>query len=78
MTNLEYNKTESVSNDIVDVPYYTRELCKDSKYRIVKRSINMENVLRYRREISSVQIDNNFFMNETLQKNFKNAIKIMK
>ena len=78
MNNSEYNKTEDVSNDIVDVPYYTRQLCKDSKYRIVKRNINMENVLRYRREISSVQVDNSFFMNETLQKNFKNSIKIMK
>ncbi len=78
MNNLEYNKTDNVINNTVDVPYYTRELCKDNKYRITKRNINMKNVTKYRREVDSIQINNDYFLTKNLQQNIKNAVKILK
>ena len=35
MNSDEYNKKE----EIVDVPYYTRDLCKDNKFRFARRLI---------------------------------------
>ena len=78
MNNFEYNKTSNSQNCIVDVPYYTRELCKDNKYRVTKRNINVQNVVKYRKIVDSIQINNDYFLTKNLQQNIKNAVKILK
>ena len=44
MNNNAYNNKELT----VDVPYDTRDLCKDHEFRLAKRIIKSRNILKYR------------------------------
>lgn len=74
MNNDAYNKEEV----IVDVPYYTRDLCKDNKFRIARRVIKAHNIIGYRREISEIVCGKDYFQTENLKKIDDSAIKILK
>ena len=63
MNSDEYNKKE----EIVDVPYYTRDLCKDNKFRFARRLIRFENISRYRRIISEMNYGKEYFQTKELK-----------
>ena len=65
MNSDEYNKKE----EIVDVPYYTRDLCKDNKFRFARRLIRFENISRYRRIISEMNYGKEYFQTKELKEN---------
>lgn len=65
-------------DEIVDVPYYTRDLCKDSKFRLARRYIKSPNVIKYRREISEIKIEKDHFYTASFKEIDNNAIKIHK
>ena len=52
MNNNEYNNEEIV----IDVPYYTRDICKNSKYRLPRRTSNSKNIIKYRKEINATKL----------------------
>ena len=62
MNSDEYNKKE----EIVDVPYYTRDLCKDNKFRFARRLIRFENISKYRRIISEKNYGKEYFQTKKL------------
>lgn len=74
MNNNEYNNNE----EIVDVPYYTRDLCGDNKFRLARRIIRSDNIIRYRRTISEVNYNKDFFQTKALKNIDGNAIKVLK
>lgn len=73
MNNNEYNKEE-----VVDVPYYTRDLCKDNKFRLARRIIRSDNVTRYKRTISEINCNKEFFQTQALTKTENNAIRVLR
>lgn len=74
MNNNEYNSKE----EIVDVPYYTRDLCKDNKFRLARRIIRSDNIIRYRRTISEINCSKEYFQTEALKNIESNAIRVLK
>lgn len=74
MNNNDYNNNE----EIVDVPYYTRDLCKDNKFRLARRIIKSDNIIRYRRIISEVNCEKSFFQTRALKATERNAIRVIK
>lgn len=74
MNQNEYNKEEQV----VDVPYYTRDLCDDNKYRLTRRNIKSMNVITYRRKISEINVDDKYFFTEKLNQIIVNSVKLVK
>ena len=73
MNSDEYNKKE----EIVDVPYYTRDLCKDNKFRFARRLIRFENISRYRRIISEMNYGKEYFQTKELKEIENMAIRIL-
>ena len=74
MNNNVYNNKEL----IVDVPYYTRDLSNDSEFRLARRIIKSQNILKYRMEVSEIKCDRSYFQTNTLKKINEAAIKISK
>ncbi len=74
MNNNTYNKEE----EIVDVPYYTRDLCKENTFRLARRVIKSQNILKYRREISEIVCGKDYFQTDNLKKIDDSAIRISK
>ena len=74
MNNSTYNNKEV----IVDVPYYTRDLCKDNEFRLARRIIKSQNILKYRMDISEINCDKNYFKTNALKKIDEMSIKISK
>ena len=74
MNSDEYNKKE----EIVDVPYYTRDLCKDNKFRFARRLIRFENISRYRRIIGEMNYGKEYFQTKELKEIENMAIRILK
>ncbi len=74
MNNNAYDNKEV----IVDVPYYTRDLCKDNEFRLARRIIKSENVLKYRRFVSEIKCEKKHFQTNTLKKIDETAIRISK
>ena len=74
MNSNAYNNKELV----VDVPYYTRDLSKENEFRLARRIIKSQNVLRYRMEISEIKCDKSFFQTNALKKLDDAAVKISK
>ena len=74
MNNAEYNKEET----IVDVPYYTRDLCNDNKFRLAKRIIRSENITKYRQTINEINFGKAYFQTPALKTTDDNAIRILK
>lgn len=74
MNQNEYNNEEQV----VDVPYYTRDLCSENKFRLNRRNIKSENVILYRRNISEIHVDDKFFFTEKLNQIIMNSVKLIK
>lgn len=72
------NNEQKNIDELVDVPYYTRDLCKDNKFRLARRYIKIPNVIKYRREISEIRCDKDYFQTTTLKEVDNNAIKIYK
>lgn len=74
MNQNEYNKEEQ----IVDVPYYTRDLCNENKYRLTRRNVKSKNVITYRRKISEINVDNKYFFTDKLNQTIVNSVKLVK
>jgi hypothetical protein len=74
MNHNEYNNEEQV----IDVPYYTRDLCSENKFRLGRRNIKSENIINYRRNISEVNVDDKFFFTEKLNQIVINSVKLIK
>lgn len=74
MNNEAYDKNE----EVVDVPYYTRDLCKENTFRLARRIIKSQNVLRYRRQISEIVCGKDYFQTEALKKIDDSAIRFSK
>lgn len=74
MNQTEYNKEEQV----VDVPYYTRDLCNENKYRLTRRNTKSINIITYRRKISEINVDGKYFFTEKLNQTIVNSVKLVK
>ncbi len=74
MNGNEYNNEEQK----VDVPYYTRNLCNENKFRLTRRVIKSENIVDLRRKISDINVDEKFFRTEKLNQIIMNSIKLIK
>lgn len=74
MNNNEYNNSEP----IVDVPYYTRDLCKDNQFKLSRRIIRSNNILKYKKEINEINCGKDYFQTIGLKKIDSTAIKILK
>lgn len=74
MNNNEYNNKE----EVVDVPYYTRDLCKESKFRLARRIIKSDNIIRYRRTISEINYNKEYFQTKALSNIETNAVRVLK
>lgn len=74
MNNSTYNNKEV----IVDVPYYTRDLCKENEFRLARRIIKSQNILKYRMEVSEINCDKSSFQTNVLKKVDETAVKISK
>lgn len=72
------NNEQQKIEEMVDVPYYTRDLCKDNKFRLARRYIKSPNVLKYRKEINEIKCEKEYFQTNTLKEVDNNAIKIYK
>lgn len=72
------NNTNNNKEVIVDVPYYTRDLCKDNEFRLARRIIKSQNILKYRMEISEIKCDRSYFQTNALKKIDDMSIKISK
>lgn len=70
----EYNKEEQ----IIDVPYYTRDLCSENKYRLARRNIKAVNVISYRRKISEINANHKYFFTDRLNQIIVDSVKITK
>ncbi len=70
----EYNNEEKK----VDVPYYTRDLSDDNKFRLKKRIIKADNVIQYRRSISEINVDDKYFFVDKLNQIISNSVKLIK
>lgn len=74
MNQNEYNKEEQV----IDVPYYTRDLCSENKYRLVRRNIKPVNTISYRRKISEIHVNNKYFFTDRLNQIIIDSVKMTK
>lgn len=74
MNNNAYNNKELV----VDVPYYTRDLSNENEFRLARRIIKSQNILKYRMETSEIKCDKSYFQTNALKKIDDAAIKISK
>ncbi len=72
------NNIPSGQTEIVDVPYYTRDLCKEKKFRFSRRLVHSENIIKYRKFINETNIDREYFQTKELANIENMAIKILK
>ena len=72
------NNTNNNKEIVVDVPYYTRDLCNDNEFRLARRIIKSQNILKYRMEISEIKCDRSYFQTNALKKIDEMSIKISK